>query len=225
MTWLAVTPARQNSRRPHSGPGDSSHGASPTTFCATSFAAAKYPGRHPADVRAAAHGCGARTDGRPCSTRRRCSTRRASPSSVPPWRLPPAKRSTTLRTSRCATSSRAPASSTAGRLRGLPRRFLAQRPGHPRQLQVPQPAANAVQGRRPGTLINKFLDPDIDLARHRHRQPRDGHRCSRSWCASSTRTTTRGGRALDAARRRAPDGQPGVPAGRGPDQVRHLPAL
>ena len=35
-----------------------------------------------------------------------------------------------------------------GRFRGLPQRLLAERPGHPRQLQVPQPAPDALQGRR-----------------------------------------------------------------------------
>ena len=36
-----------------------------------------------------------------------------------------------------------------GRLRGLPRRVLQQRPGHPHQLRVPQPDPDAVEGRRP----------------------------------------------------------------------------
>ncbi len=33
-----------------------------------------------------------------------------------------------------------------GRLRGLPRRLLAQRSGHPRQVRVPQPDSDAVEG-------------------------------------------------------------------------------
>ena len=48
-----------------------------------------------------------------------------------------------------------------GRLRGLPRRLLAERPGHPRQLRVPQPDPAPLQGRR---------------ARHADREvPRPGH--------------------------------------------------
>ena len=33
-----------------------------------------------------------------------------------------------------------------GRLRGLPRRILPQRPGHPRQLRVPQPDLGGIEG-------------------------------------------------------------------------------
>ena len=89
------------------------------------------------------------------------------------------------------------------RLPGLPRRVLAQRAGHPRQLRVPQPDPAAVPRRRPG-----HLDREAHLARHqsepragaprrrlgkapRARQPRHGHDSSRSWYAASTRRTTR----------------------------------
>jgi hypothetical protein len=73
----------------------------------------------------------------------------------------------------------------------LPRRLLAQRPGHPRQLQVPQPAAHAVQGRRAG-----HADRQVPRPRHRPLAPPASTttrwaRCSRSWCASSTKTTTK----------------------------------
>ena len=79
-----------------------------------------------------------------------------------------------------------------GRLRGLPRRLLAERPRHPRQLRVPQPDPVPLEGRRPG-----LDDREAHLARHkpepggggrhrrhgsasRARQPRDGGRSSRS---------------------------------------------
>ena len=90
-----------------------------------------------------------------------------------------------------------------GRLRGLPRRLLAQRPGHPRQLRVPQPDPAALQGRRP-----RHADREVPRPRHqpqpqpgaerrrlgqapRPRQPRAWARSSRSWSAASTRRTTR----------------------------------
>ena len=67
-----------------------------------------------------------------------------------------------------------------------------------------------------GTLINKFLDPEIDLSPCRHRQPRDGHGL-RGTGPQVQRGEQRGsGRALDAARRRAADGKPRLPADREP---------
>ena len=56
-----------------------------------------------------------------------------------------------------------------GRLRGLPRRLLAQRAGHPRELRVPQPDPAALQGRRP-----RHADREAPLARH---QPQPRTRC------------------------------------------------
>ena len=41
------------------------------------------------------------------------------------------------------------------RLRGLPRRLLPRRPGHPRELRVPQPDPAPLQGRRPGLADRK----------------------------------------------------------------------
>ena len=76
-----------------------------------------------------------------------------------------------------------------------------------------------------GTLINKFLDPDDRPLSGRHRQPRDGHGLRGAGPQVQRGEQRGGGRALDAARRRAADGEPRVPAHRGPDQVRHLPAL
>ncbi len=88
-----------------------------------------------------------------------------------------------------------------------------------------------------GTLIEKFLDPTINLSpnpvleRRRlgqasgPRQPRDGHDL-RGAGPPLQRGEQRGGRrALDAARRRQADGQPDLPADRRPDRVGHLPAL
>ena len=106
-----------------------------------------------------------------------------------------------------------------GRLRGLPRRLLAQRPGHPRQLRVPQPDPAALQGRRA-----RHADREVPLARHqpepqpgaerrrlgqapRPRQPRHGHDL-RGAGPPLQRGEQRGGRrALDAARRREADGE------------------
>ena len=56
-----------------------------------------------------------------------------------------------------------------GRLRGLPRRLLAQRAGHPRELRVPQPDPAAVEGRRP-----RHADREAPLAGH---QPQPRTRC------------------------------------------------
>ena len=124
-----------------------------------------------------------------------------------------------------------------GRLRGLSRRLLVQRPGHPRQLRVPQPDPEALEGRRPG-----HADREAHLAR-RQPQPRPGEERRRLRSASGPRQPRRGldlrgagpalqrgeqrggGRALDAARRGAPDGEARLPARRRRDQVRHLPAL
>ena len=102
-----------------------------------------------------------------------------------------------------------------GRLRGLPRRLLAQRPGHPRQLRVPQPDPAALQGRRP-----RHADREVPRPRHQP-QPQPGHDTataqsgtrastttpwapsSRSWSAASTRRTTR---------RPASTGRPATPS-------------
>ena len=90
-----------------------------------------------------------------------------------------------------------------GRLRGLPRRLLAERPGHPRELRVPQPDPAPVQGRRA-----RHADREVALPGHqpepqpgperrrlgeapRPRQPRRWARSSRSWSAASTRRTTK----------------------------------
>ena len=104
-------------------------------------------------------------------------------------------------------------------------RLLAQRPGHPRQLQVPQPAPDALEGRRP-----RHADQQVPRPRHRplagrHRQPLDGHGLRGAGPQVQRGEQRGGGRALDAARRRAADGEPRLPADRGRDQVRHLPAL
>ena len=52
-----------------------------------------------------------------------------------------------------------------GRLRGLPRWLLAERPGHPRELRVPQPDPAPVQGRCARHADREAsLDPDINLS-------------------------------------------------------------
>ena len=103
-------------------------------------------------------------------------------------------------------------------LRGvLARRLLPQRAGHPRQLRVPQPdPAPLPKADALGTLIEKLTSPDINLSPYpvmnadgadppsRPRQSRHGHRSSRSWCAASTRRTTR---------RRASTGPRATPCG------------
>ena len=124
-----------------------------------------------------------------------------------------------------------------GRLRGLPRRLLAERPGHPRQLRVPQPDPAPLEGRRP-----RHADREVPRARHQPepqpgpqrrrlgeapgpRQPRDGHGL-RGAGPPVQRGEQRGGRrALDAARRRQAHGEAHLPAHRRRDRVRHLPAL
>ena len=90
-----------------------------------------------------------------------------------------------------------------GRLRGLSRRLLAQRPGHPRQLRVPQPDPASLEGRRA-----RHADREVPLAGHqpepqpgaerrrlgeapRPRQPRHGHDLRGAASAASTRRTTR----------------------------------
>ena len=124
-----------------------------------------------------------------------------------------------------------------GRLRGLPRRLLAQRAGDPRELRVPQPDPAPVQGRRAG-----HADREVPRPRHqpqpqpgaqrrrlgqaaRPGQPRHGHHL-RGAGAPLQRGEQRGGRrALDPARRRQADGAADLPAHRRPDRVRHLSAL
>ena len=79
-------------------------------------------------------------------------------------------------------------SAAAGRLRGVPRRLLAQRPGAPGQVQVPQPDSHAGGGGRPGLPAGEVpgqLDqpqPGARPERGRLRapgrpgQPQHGHR-------------------------------------------------
>ena len=123
-----------------------------------------------------------------------------------------------------------------GRLRGLPRRLLAERPGHPRQLRVPQPDPAALEGRRARHADREVPRPAINLSPSpserrrlgqaaRPRQPRDGHDL-RGAGPPLQRGEQRGGRrALDAARRRQAHGEADLPADRRRDRVRHLPAL
>ena len=55
-------------------------------------------------------------------------------------------------------------SSSCGRFRGVPRRLLPERPGHPRQVQVPQPDPHPDRGRYSRQLVEKFLDASINLS-------------------------------------------------------------
>ena len=107
-----------------------------------------------------------------------------------------------------------------GRLRGLPRRLLAERAGDPRQLRVPQPDPAPLEGRRARHADREVLsprhqpqpEPGAERRRlgqaSRSRQPRDGHHL-RGAGPPLQRGEQRGGRrALDAARRRQAHGQP-----------------
>ena len=124
-----------------------------------------------------------------------------------------------------------------GRLRGLPRRLLAQRAGHPGELRVPQPDPAALQGRRPG-----HADREAHVARHqsqpgpgeerrrlgaapRPRQPRHGLDLRGARPALQRGEQRGGGRALDPAGRRAAHGEARLPARCRRDQVRHVSAL
>ena len=108
---------------------------------------------------------------------------------------------------------------TRSRLPGLARRVLAQRPRHPRKLRVPQPSLAAFQGRRLG-----HADREADLPRHqpepgpgalrrrlgqasRPRQSRHGHDLRGADPALQRGKQRGGGRTLDPARRRNPDGK------------------
>ena len=126
---------------------------------------------------------------------------------------------------------------TQGRLRGPPRRLLAERAGHPRELRVPQPDSAALEGRRP-----RHAAREAHRAR-RQPQPRPGEERRRLRPTSRPRQPRHGlylrgagpplqrgeqrggGRALDAARRRPTDGEARLPARRRGNQVRNLPAL
>jgi imidazolonepropionase len=102
-----------------------------------------------------------------------------------------------------------------GRLRGLPRRLLAQRAGHPRQLRVPQPDPAAVQGRRPRHADREVprpghqpqpepvLNGDGTVKAPRPRQPLHGHGVRGTGPPLQRGQQRRGRRALDAARCRA----------------------
>ena len=85
--------------------------------------------------------------------------------------------------------ARQPAAASAGFF-GLSGRILVQRSGHPRQFRVSRPLATLSKADAFGTLIGKFLDPEIDLS------PlaltiTPWARCSRNSSANSTRKTTR----------------------------------
>ena len=133
--------------------------------------------------------------------------------------------------------ARAQPAAAQGRLRGLPRRLLAERAGDPRQLRVPQPDPAPVEGRRARHAdreVPRPVDqpqPEAGPERRRlgqasrPRQPRDGHDLRGAGPPLQRREQRGGRRALDAARRRQADGAADLPADRRPDRVRHLPAL
>ena len=122
-------------------------------------------------------------------------------------------------------------------LRRLPRRVLAERAGHPRQLRVPQPDTAARQGRRarrddrearvagdqsrPGTRHA----PGRDGEARRARQPRHGVDLRGAGAPVQRGEQRGGGRALDAPRRGEAHGEARVPARRGRDPIRHVPAV
>ena len=125
----------------------------------------------------------------------------------------------------------------ARRLRDLPLWLLAQRPGGPRQVQVPPPDSHAGGSGRaglPGGKVSGQLDqpePPPRSERQRLRasaragQPRHGHRV-RGADPALQRGEQRGGRgALHPAGRGAAHGAAGLPAGGRSGRVRHLPGL
>ena len=90
----------------------------------------------------------------------------------------------------------------AARLRGLPRRLLAERAGDPRRVRVPQPDPAALEGRR-DRLADREVPRPVDQPQPAAGLNGDGAsstpastttrwaRCSRSSSAASTRRTTR----------------------------------
>ena len=97
-----------------------------------------------------------------------------------------------------------------GRLRGLPRWLLAKRPGHPRQLRVPQPDPAPLQSRRPrladreAHLARGQSEPGSGVGHRRHgpasrpRQSRHGHGLRGADPALQRGEQRGGGRALHA---------------------------
>ena len=133
--------------------------------------------------------------------------------------------------------SRASQAAAQGRLRGVSRRLLGQRAGHPREVRVPQPDPTALQGgrawlpHREARLAGRQPQPQPGLQRRRlgptsrPRQPCDGHDLRGAGSPLQRGEQRGGGRALDAARRRQAHGEPDLPADRRPDRVGHLPPL
>jgi len=170
----------------------------------------KYPDVILPDVRC----CGAwmRCSSRPrapYSTPGRCSTRRASPEQRAALCAASGQAFyNTLRASPCATSSRAgAASSNCSPTSRTTSTVSRQRSGHPRQLQVPQPALRRLsksdgdrhahrQVRRPR---DRPLSPPAGIG-----QPHHGHGVRWSWSENSMRRNTRKqasiGRPRDAVR-------------------------
>ena len=60
--------------------------------------------------------------------------------------------------------SRGQPAAAQGRLRGLPRRLLAERPGHPDNFEFRNSPHPLSKTDALGTLIEKFLDPEINLS-------------------------------------------------------------
>ena len=196
------------------------------------------PRRHPADDRAAPARRGARAD--EAGRARHEGVARQGEDHQPGPGPAPVRRAGVLQYLEVhAARSQGPRQPAAaqGRLRGLPRRLLAERPGHPRELRVPQPDPAALQGRcaghadREAALAGHQPEPQPRAERRRlgeasrPRQPRHGHGV-RGVGPALQRGEQRGsGRALDAARRREAHGRADLPARGGRDRIGHLPAL
>ena len=196
------------------------------------------PRRHPADDRAAPAGRGAggqqaeRARHEGSARRRRCGHAGRGPAAGGGTGL---LQHLEVHPARPARPRQPPAAH--GRLPGLPGRLLAQRAGHPGQLRVPQPDPAAVEGRRPGHadreahLARRQPQPGTGEERRRlrppsgPRQPRHGLDLRGAGPPLQRGEQRGGGRALDAARRRAADGEARLPARRRADQVQHVSPL
>ena len=125
-----------------------------------------------------------------------------------------------------------------GRLRGLPRRLLRQRPGDPGQVRVPQPdSRSSIEGRRPRAAHREVPRPDINLSPNPSSTPTASQaprpRQPRAWAPIFEELIRRFNEENneEAGEHWTPRdvvqlmAQPDLPARRGPDPVGHLPRL
>ncbi len=168
----------------------------------------------------------------------RASTRPGSPTRMPHFGRPRVRPSTTRRASPCAICAPAQASSSSrptSRPISTASRRTCRRSSTSFEFRNQIPRLSKADAL--GTLIEKFLDPSINLGPDpvlngdgsvKHpgpRQPRDGHDLRGAGSPLQRGEQRRGRRALDAARRRQADGEARSSADRRPDRVGHLSAL